>query len=188
MFNSRRSAGVRAPTQPTAGSNVNRLAHRQALVLLTTHNTCPLPPLQMVQTAVAFWVFRVRARRGQTVGGHAWPWHSAWKKKTELYDCAVEAVCASRMHTLQVRVGASPGVSSRISEPWHTDGLGSRMAPRGATFLALLRAAIRVRAQYYRRRSPLGRRLRRSCSARSGARASRCGHPHHMDCPTTRWP
>jgi hypothetical protein len=58
--------------------------------------------LEVMQTFVAHWVFKTRARLKKTVGGIQWPWHSAWRKHPKLYFVACEAVCAQRIRTLKV--------------------------------------------------------------------------------------
>lgn len=54
-----------------------------------------------MQCAVAGWVFRRRI--GKTIGGHPWPWHSAWRTThPATYLQATEAVCATRFRSLGI--------------------------------------------------------------------------------------
>eukprot|EP01046_Picozoa_sp_COSAG06_P046809 COSAG06_NODE_6690_length_2823_cov_1.177313_2_plen_276_part_00 len=55
---------------------------------------------QIIRTMVSRWVFKTCAKKGLSVRGQPWPYHSCWRKNPELYATAADAACAQRMYTL----------------------------------------------------------------------------------------
>jgi hypothetical protein len=55
---------------------------------------------QIIRTMVSRWVFKTCAKKGLSVRGQPWPYHSCWRKNPELYAMAADAACAQRMYTL----------------------------------------------------------------------------------------
>eukprot|EP01043_Picozoa_sp_COSAG02_P101195 COSAG02_NODE_37254_length_444_cov_0.855072_1_plen_147_part_11 len=51
-------------------------------------------------TMISFWVFRVRS--GKTVGGKAFPHHTAWARHPSICERALEGVCVARLRSLHV--------------------------------------------------------------------------------------